>query len=133
MSILITFPPVLGKCMITLPSTMITMITLPRYGPGARAPALQHRPRSHAARAPEPPRQPTTPPLSVQSVISVTSVTHLHEVGPLGRLDAVLGKRVATLPLALAPLAPLLLTVAPLPHPLGGAGGPPNHEPGHAR
>jgi hypothetical protein len=57
-------------------------------------------------------------------------------LAPLAALTPVLGKRVAILPLALAPLAPLLLSLAPLaplPHPLGGAGGPPNHEPGHAR
>ena len=39
-STLITFPPMLGKRLITLPSTMITMITLPRLR--LRAQKCQH-------------------------------------------------------------------------------------------
>jgi hypothetical protein len=43
--ILITLAPVLGKRLITLPSSMITMIILPPCSPAASAtcPAAQHR------------------------------------------------------------------------------------------
>ena len=44
--ILITFPPVLGKRMITLPSGMIIMITLVPCSPAAGATRLATRHRS---------------------------------------------------------------------------------------
>ena len=69
-SILITLAPVLGKRMIILPFTMITLITLP---PCISAAVVSRH-------------DPNTAEQSVICVISVKNVTHVHEVGPLGPL-----------------------------------------------